>query len=129
MTPVIDSGFVVAVVVKVTVTTVLGLLAAWVARRSRAAVRHALLGATFSVLLLIPIVSVFAPPIRVAIAGTEDRVSLVSRTLATNSSLTPRTTVDDQSTARPSGLSTEAILLAAWIGGMALFLVPVVLGL
>jgi TonB family protein len=118
MTTLIDNGFVLGVVAKVTFAMVLGLLAAWMARRSRAAVRHALLGATFSVLLLIPIVSLLAPPIRIALAGTEDRISPVSRTPATNSSLPPAADVDDRSAVRPSGLSTEAILLAAWIAGM-----------
>jgi hypothetical protein len=44
-----------SIVAKVTVTTALGLIGAWLARRSRAAVRHALLAAAFGVLLVLPI--------------------------------------------------------------------------
>lgn len=56
-----------SIAAKATVVAALGLTGAWVARRSRAALRHALLAAAFGVLLLLPIASVLAPPLRIAI--------------------------------------------------------------
>ena len=50
----------ISLVAKATVVLALGLISAWLARRSRAAVRHALLASTFGVLLVLPIVSFLA---------------------------------------------------------------------
>jgi ABC-type Fe3+-siderophore transport system permease subunit len=47
-----------SIVAKVTLTTALGLIAAWLARASRAAVRHVLLASTFGMMLLLPIASI-----------------------------------------------------------------------
>jgi hypothetical protein len=51
-------------IVKVTAVLGLGLLAARLACRGRAATRHALLAAVFAVTLGLPVVSLIAPPIR-----------------------------------------------------------------
>ena len=59
------------IVVKVTVVAALGLAAAWLARRSRAAVRHALLAVTFGATLLLPIASIVAPPVHVTVPVAE----------------------------------------------------------
>jgi hypothetical protein len=48
----ISSSLAGSIIAKVTVTTALGLVAARLARRSRAAVRHALLAAAFGMLLV-----------------------------------------------------------------------------
>ena len=63
----ISSSLAASIVAKVTVTTALGLVAAWLARGSRAAVRHALLAAAFGVMLLLPIVSVVVPPLHIGV--------------------------------------------------------------
>ena len=60
-------SLVASIVAKATVVTVLGFFAVWLARRSRAAVRHALLTAMFSVTLVLPIVSIVAPPVHVVV--------------------------------------------------------------
>ena len=74
MMPVIDgvmlaisSSLAASIVAKVTVTMALGLIAAWLARGNRAAVRHALLAAMFGVMLLLPIVSIVMPPLHVGL--------------------------------------------------------------
>src|ERR1700722_5813510 len=63
----VGSSLAVLIVVKVTVVAALGLAAAWLARRNRAAVRHALLAAMFGAALVLPIASIVAPSIHVAV--------------------------------------------------------------
>src|SRR5580693_764705 len=57
----------ISLVPKGTVVLALGLISVWFARRSRAAVRHALLASTFGVLLALPIVSLVATPVPIAV--------------------------------------------------------------
>jgi hypothetical protein len=56
-----------SLVAKVTVTTAIGLMAAWLARGTCAAVRHVVLVATLGVTLVLPIASMVAPRVRVAV--------------------------------------------------------------
>ena len=82
MMPVIDgvmlavsSSPAASIVAKATVITALGLSCARLARRSRAAVRHALLAAAFGVLLALPVASILAPPVRIAVpAAAQERI-------------------------------------------------------
>jgi len=141
MMPVIDgvmlavsSSLAASIVAKVTVTMALGLIAAWLARGNRAAVRHALLAAMFGVMLLLPIVSAVMPPLHVGVP-----VSVQSQTIL----LQPGTDVDAKPsittagvgsqvtpvTAQVSKLSLSNLLLAGWAVGAAFFLLPVVIGL
>src|SRR4051812_44827692 len=53
--------------VKATAAVALGLVPVRIARNCRAAVRHALLAATFGVLLALPLVSVLAPPVAIVV--------------------------------------------------------------
>src|SRR6266704_870873 len=62
-----DSSLVALIVVKATIIVALALTGTCLARRSRAAVRHALLAAGFGMLLVLPIASVIAPPVRIAV--------------------------------------------------------------
>jgi uncharacterized protein (TIGR03435 family) len=57
----------ISLLAKATLILAAGLLSAWLARKSRAAVRHALLASTFSVLLALPIVSLLATPVEIAV--------------------------------------------------------------
>ncbi len=63
----VSSSLAASIVAKATVTTALALIGARLARRSRAAVRHALLAAAFGVLLVLPVASIVAPPVRIAV--------------------------------------------------------------
>jgi TonB family protein len=120
-----------SIVAKATVAAALGLVAARLARGSRAAVRHALLAAVFGVLLALPVASVLAPPLRIAVqaaaaeriapaaAGSTDPISPIAPAQASVASVAPPS----------AGLSLSVVLLTGWMAGMALFLLPVVVGL
>jgi TonB family protein len=119
-----------SIVVKVTVTTALGLIGAWLARGSRAAVRHTLLAAAFAVLLALPAGSILASPIRIAVkAPAPERVApglAVSEAIPTAApALSNVTSV----VPLPAGLSLSALLFTGWLAGMALFLLPAGIGL
>jgi hypothetical protein len=67
----------VLIVAKATFIIAVGLIGAWLARRNRAAVRHAILAAAFGVLLTLPVASIIAPPVRVVVpVGEQDRAVL-----------------------------------------------------
>ena len=123
----------ISLVAKATVVAALGLISAWFARRSRAAVRHALLASTFSVLLALPIVSFLAAPVAISVpvaAGNSDVWPLFDYTSVPSSgepaygrfSATPA----KSEWALPS-LAT--ILLCGWFMGTAIFMIPIVSGL
>jgi TonB family protein len=122
-----------SIVAKATVITALGLICARLARRSRAAVRHALLAAAFGVLLALPVASIVAPPVRIAVpAAAQERTVpafagapiAISRVAPAHASVGVAPVVP-----RSAGFSPAALLLTGWIAGMALFLLPVVMGL
>jgi uncharacterized protein (TIGR03435 family) len=123
------------IVVKVTVLAALGLAAAWLGRRSRAAVRHALLAVTFGATLVLPITSLVAPPVHVTVPVAE--VSPAARPLVVNSTapIPPVTIAADgarMALAAPQQSSTfslSVLLLTGWIVGTAVFLVPVMTAL
>jgi len=121
-----------SIVAKVTVTTAFGLTATALARRSRAAVRHTLLAATFGMLLLLPIASVVAPPVRIALlAAAQERIA---PTFATAATAVPRVEPAHSNSIahaapRSAGPSLSVLLFAAWIAGAVLFLAPVAMGL
>ena len=130
----IGSSLAASIVAKVTVTTALGLAAAWLARGNRAAVRHALLAATFGVMLLLPIVSVVMPPLHVGVpVQVESRAASLPLAMDVNADRSAPT-AGAGSRAAPaapqvSKLSLSNLLLAGWAAGAALFLLPVLLGL
>ena len=129
----VSSSLAASIVAKVTVTTALALIGAWLARRSRAAVRHALLAAAFGVLLALPIASIVTPPVRIAVpAGAPERIVPASEGAArAGSPVAPAdASVGVMSVvSRSARLSPSALLLTGWIAGTALFLLPVVMGL
>jgi uncharacterized protein (TIGR03435 family) len=123
-----------SMVVKVTVTTVLALAGARLARRSRAAVRHVLLAAAFAVLVLMPIGSVLAPAVRVevpTVAGSiAEPPARATFTDAAPAAAPVNAVVGVMAPPpRSAPRSTSALLLAGWGVGAALFLLPVVVGL
>ena len=122
------------IIVKVTVITALGLLAAWLARRDRAAIRHALLAATFGATLLLPIAVLLMPPVHFGVP-----VHVKTQTAI----LPPVMNVDAIPFLRAAGtgarmisaapanskLSLANLLLAGWAAGAALFLLPGIVSL
>jgi uncharacterized protein (TIGR03435 family) len=122
-----------SIVAKATVTTALALICAWLARRSRAAVRHALLAAAFGVLLVLPIASIVAPSVRIAVpaAAQERSVLAFAEVAGVTPAVVPTRVSAGLTPAGPQspGLSLPALLFMAWIAGTALFLAPVAIGL
>src|SRR5580692_1778115 len=69
----LSSSLAVSILGKATLIATLGLLGAWLTRSSRAAVRHAVLAASFAVLLALPVASTLIAPVRIALqASTEE---------------------------------------------------------
>lgn len=123
---------VLSILFKVTVTTTLGLTAAALARRSRAAVRHVLLAATFGLLLIVPAVSLIAPPFRIAMtvaAGKDGVLSATTEQTAGVGAAVQSKPSGSASSSRPGLVSIPNLLLAAWLVGTVLFVLPVAVGL
>lgn len=120
-----------SVLIKVTVVLVLGLLATRLARGTRASVRHVLLAASFSILLILPIASMAVPAVTVAVpisaedlpAPVVDAFEVTTTSPADDGVGVTSTHVFVTPTRWPS------IVLAVWPGGAVLFLLPVVVGL
>jgi bla regulator protein blaR1 len=141
MTPVIreflfavSESLAASIIAKVSVITALGLLAVWLARGNRAAVRHALLAAVFGVMFLLPVASVLMPPLHVGVpVGVENPGSLLP--LGTRIDVDSSTTIlgpgNHVAPAPPHALklSLSNLLLGVWGTGVVIFLLPVVVGL
>jgi TonB family protein len=115
----IGSSLAASIVVKATLATALALIGARLTRGSRAAVRHSLLTAAFGVLLVLPVASIVTPPVPIPVQVAA-AVPVVTP---------PPLTVVKPALPKRSGLSPSALLLPVWAAGMALFLLPVVMGL
>jgi uncharacterized protein (TIGR03435 family) len=131
----VSSSLAAWIVAKVTVITALALFAAWLARGSRAAVRHALLAAAFGVTLLLPIASVLVPPVHLGVpVVVENRASALPPLVSGVDQTPPVLMTDDPgdrviSAPQSSRISLSNLLLAGWIAGVAIFLLPVGIGL
>jgi len=130
----LGSSLAASIVAKATVIAAFGLIGARLARRNRAAMRHMVLAATFAVLLLLPVISIIAPPVRIAVpvAGRTDKV--LRPPAGAIDSIPPLATPDTHSAVTPvisrsSGPSLSALLITAWLAGVALSLIPMVVGL
>jgi hypothetical protein len=120
----VSSSLAASILVKVTVTTALGLMGARLARRSRAAVRHAVLASSFAVLLVLPIASVVSPPVRIAVPpAAQVRPAPAAAVNAIPSAAPAQAGLSTAPAASPSAdFPVSALLLAAWIAGAVLFL-------
>ena len=141
MTPVkemllaVSSSLAASLVAKVTVITALALFAVWLARGRRAAVRHAFLAAAFGGTLLLPIASVLVAPVRLAVPMVvENRVSAAAASLRGAEIIPPFLMTGDPEVRaipvpRSPQISLANLLLTVWIAGVAIFLVPLAIGL
>jgi TonB family protein len=120
-----------SILFKVTVATALALAGAWLARGSRAALRHALLAAAFGMLLLLPFASLIAPPVLIAVRTAPDRIlrALPAGARSVRSITSARLAPGTEEAPPSTGLSLSTLLFAAWIAGAAIVLVPVATGL
>ena len=130
----VSNSLAASIAAKATVVTVLCLIATRVAPRSRASARHALLAAAFGVLLVLPVASLVAPPVRIAVpvvvqeravlpalADAIDAIPTIAKAYA-GAGVTPVRP-------RSSGLSLPVLSIAAWIVGATLSLLPMLMGL
>ena len=130
----ISSPLAASIVAKVTVITALALFATWLARGSRAAVRHALLAAMFGVILLLPLASVVVPQVHLGVPVTIERPASAPPPRASGIDQTPPVVTADNphdpviSAAPPSSISLSNLLLVGGIAGGAIFLLPLVIG-
>jgi TonB family protein len=119
-----------SLVAKATAIAALGLAGAGLARGSRAAVRNALLTVAFGALVALPLASLAAPPLRIALRIADQTAPLSGAPAGAVVSVPPTEARDEAPTESPSPrLSPAALLLAARMAGAALFLMPVVVGL
>jgi beta-lactamase regulating signal transducer with metallopeptidase domain len=133
--PIVVSGsLVLSILLKVTATAILWLGLARLAGRSRASVRHALLSASFALLMVLPVVSFFAPSLRVHVP-----VPAAAETVRASYEYPASVAWEDsaQSVRRfhlatvpaSQGASRASLLFAVWAAGAVLFLLPVAAGL
>jgi len=131
----ISGSLAASIVAKVTVITALALSAVWLARGNRAAVRHALLAAMFGVMLLLPIASVVVRPVQLGVpVAAQNRASTLSPVMSGIDQTPPVAMAYDPGDAvisvpRSSRISLSNLLLAGWLAGGAIFLLPLVIGL
>ena len=127
-----------SLIVKGTAALALGLTGAWLARKGRAAVRHALLASAFGVLLVLPIVSSIGTPVTVSVPlATGDggvfplfdsnSLSSSGETASAHQGAPPTESVWSLPSLADIPLST--ILFYGWLMGVALFVSPVIRGL
>ena len=123
----------IALVAKATLVATAGLLSACFARRSRAAVRHALLASTFGVLLALPIVSLLVTPvpINVTVAKGESDIWPLFDYVSAPPSPTSIAAHQTADTAK-SGWALPPLsitMLYGWFIGAALFMIAFMKGL
>jgi uncharacterized protein (TIGR03435 family) len=130
----ISTSLALSIVVKITVIMAVALFAARLARGSRAAVRHSVLATAFGAALVIPIACLVAPPVNVAVPVMAESLTATLPPLGGIEPIPFFTPAD----ARVSVISVEPpapghsfsdVLLAGWIAGTVLFLLPMVIGL
>jgi uncharacterized protein (TIGR03435 family) len=130
----LSSSLAASILGKATVIATLGLLGAWLTRRSRAAVRHAVLAASFAVLLTLPIASTLIKPVRIALPTSTQEWAPPSLFPMPMDAAQAAASADGSVVVAPAtpqwrGLSPSAVLLAVWIAGAAFFLLRMIFGL
>jgi TonB family protein len=123
-----------SIVAKVTMTMVTALVGVRLARRSRAAVRHALLAAAFAVSLSLPMASILIPsvqPIQVPIMTRRiaDSPVLPSLRKFAPTKHSVSNTSGSKATPQSSRIPTSVLLLTVWATGALLALLPMCVGL
>jgi len=127
----VGSSWALSTLVKATFVTAFGLWGAVLAGRKRAAFRHALLAATFGVLLALPVISAIAPPSRITLRGAQARnaaVPLAGRGAATALAIATRPG-GVRAGQKSSERSIVELLAAGWIAGLVVFLLSASAGL
>lgn len=121
------------ILLKVTVVLAVALAGTRLARKSRASVRHVVLSASFAILLALPLAAAIAPAINVPLPISTTGLPAPVVDVFSES---PRIVTDVDAgagdvavTKASSPISWSSIALTAWLCGVALFLLPVGIGL
>ena len=131
----LTSSLAVSLLGKATLIAASGLVGGWLTRQRAAAVRHAVLAASLSALLALPIASLVIKPVHIALSvSTPDGASpsLFPEQLdaARPAAATTRDVVAASAkSSRGFGLSAPAVGLAVWIAGTLFFLLRMIMGL
>ncbi len=123
-----------SIVAKATVIAGFALIGTRLARQSRAAVRHVLLASAFGALLLLPVISIVAPPLKIGIrtvARNEEQLPPTPEMieLLKEAALPESRSAIGAATSKSSVPSVSVLLVTAWLIGAALCLVPMIVGL
>jgi beta-lactamase regulating signal transducer with metallopeptidase domain len=119
-----------SVVVKATAIAAAALAGARLASGSRAAVRHALLAVAFGALAVLPLVTLAAPPIRIALRmAAQKELPVVSVPVGEAVAVSTEELREVPVKAPAARLTPATTIAAAWMAGAALFLLPVLVGL
>lgn len=127
----VSNSLAASITIKATAVAALGLIGAWAARGSRAALRHAVLAASFGMLLALPVAALLAPPVRIAVAAAPQLTVHAPAGVSRAVSGAPRLPPSGAKIAAPEaeGLPLATLLFAGWSAGAILFLLPVAMGL
>lgn len=134
LTLLVSSSLAASLVAKATIFTLVALVGARLAHRSRASTRHVLLAASFAVLVALPVASMLAPAIRVPVAVTTQDTTAASPVEAVAGDASSTDGKGDRSKPasaadRSFAVSPRAFLVGAWALGATLFMLPVAVGL
>ena len=129
----VSNSLAASIIVKATIAISIALVAATLARHSRASVRHAILAAGFAVILALPIAAVIAPPLHIALPIAQGSSIPTANSVQSFDEPTP---APGTATNAPSAAKSEAtsfslfdLLFIAWAFGAMVFLAPIIIGL
>jgi uncharacterized protein (TIGR03435 family) len=122
------------ILLEVTATLAVALVAARLAQRSRAAVRHVIVTGAFAVLLVLPFASMIAPDVRVELpAAVQFAIAPFEMETVVDSAPAPERAdlVAPGATSKTARVlpSLVTFFIGAWLSGVGVFLLPVVVGL
>lgn len=118
----------VPIVVKATLILTVALIGLRLARRARASSRHAILAGAFGASMALPIASIFAPPVCIGLpVAAQERTAPTPLLVATG--VISAAVMPHEGTSAAIPRSSELSVFGMWLGGTALFLVPVIMGL
>ena len=124
------SAFPLSTIAKATVILAAGLLTIRCARRARAATRHFVLASTFAVVLALPVAELSVPAVTLSVrtpvapAAPETLPIVMSPDFTASQAAPERARSIDAGRSESRRPSTEALFIAAWAIGGALFLTP-----
>jgi uncharacterized protein (TIGR03435 family) len=128
--PALVSSLAASIVAKATLITTVALISAWLARGSRAAVRHAVLATSFAALLALPITSLLAPPVRIAVVQASPMQSRGAEGIDASQSNAPTDASSGITSSIPQrSLPPLDLLFAGWMVGAAFSLIRIINGL